>query len=133
MTFLRRVLRAQAILWALAGAVLASVPARLHRDLLDQPPLPEYAWVRIAGVMAVVLAMLMVLVSEHLAELWWWTWSFALLAAGTATVAALNAAIGVAPGAPAWPWWVLATVNAVVGALDLIGLSRASRERPIVP
>jgi len=133
MAFLRRVLKAQAALWALFGIALALVPRWLLHDALGQPPMREHAWVRAMGVMAVVLAMLMVLVAQRVRDVWWWAWSFAVLEAGTATVFALNAAFGLPGGAPAWPWWTLAGVNVAFGGLDLLGIAAAGREEPIVP
>jgi len=132
-TFLQRVLKLQAALWALAGVALAVAPGPVLEGVLDQPPISERAWVRVAGVCAVVLAMLMVLVGQRVADVWWWAWSFALLEAGVATVFALKAAFRLVPGASAWSWWALAGVSAAFGALDLAGLARASREKPFVP
>lgn len=133
MAFLQRVLKLQAALWAAFGVALALLPGPLIGDLLDQPPLVETAWVRAGGVMAIVLAMLMVLVAQRVADVWWWAWSFAALEAGTATIFVLNAAFGVPVGAPGWPWWTLGAVNAVFGAVDLVGIAAAGREKPIVP
>jgi len=133
MTFLQRVLKLQAALWAVTGALLIFVPRWLLHDAFGQPPMREHAWVRAAGVMAVVLAMLMVLVAQRVSDVWWWAWSFALLAAGTATVFVLNAAFGLPTGADAWPWWSLGGVHASFGALDLVGITAAGREKPIVP
>ena len=79
-------------------------------------------WVRAAAVMGVVLALLMVLVAQRIDELWWWSWAFALLEVGTATVFAINAAFGVPDGAPAWPFWLLAIVNGGFGAGLLVGM-----------
>jgi hypothetical protein len=133
MTFLQRVLKLQAALWAVMGALLVVVPRWLLHDAFGQPPMPEHAWIRAAGVMAVVLAMLMVLVAQRVSDVWWWAWSFALLEAGTATVFVLNAAFGLPTGADAWPWWSLGGVNVAFGALDLVGITAAGREKPIVP
>jgi hypothetical protein len=133
MAFLQRVLKIQAALWAVFGAALVLAPRWLVHDALGQPPMREHAWVRAMGVMAVVLAMLMVLVAQRVTEVWWWAWAFALLEAGTATVFVLNAAFGVPTGADAWPWWAFGAVNVLVGALDLLGIAAAGREKPIVP
>lgn len=131
MTFLRRVLKVQAALWALHGVALALAPAQLLR-LFDQPIPQEGAWLRIAGVMALVLAMLMVLVSQNLTQTWWWAWAFAVLEAGVATVSILNAVFGVPADAAAWPWWFSGIASMVFGTLDLIGIARAGQEKPIV-
>jgi hypothetical protein len=133
MAFLQRVLKIQAALWITFGILVTLVPRWLLHDALGQPPMPEHAWTRVMGVMAVVLGMLMVLVAQRVTEVWWWAWSFAVLEAGTATVFALNAALGLPSGASAWPWWVLAAVNGLFGALDLVGIATAGREKPIVP
>lgn len=131
MTFLRRVLKVQAAVWAVVGVLLAAVPVFVVDGLLGQPVPQEGAWLRLAGVMAVVLAMLMVLVAQRVTEVWWWAWAFALLEAGNATVFLLNALFGVPSGAAAWPWWIGGAVSAAFGALDLVGLAFAGAERPV--
>ena len=133
MAFLQRVLKIQAALWALSGLLLLLVPRWLLHDAFGQPPMREHAWIRATGVMGLVLAMLMVLVAQRVTEVWWWAWSFAVLEAGTATVFVLNAAFGVPTGAATWPWWTLGGVNVVLGALVLVGIAAAGREKPIVP
>ena len=133
MAFLQRVLKIQAALWAVFGAVLLLAPRWLLHDAFGQPPMREHAWIRAMGVMGIVLAMLMVLVAQRVTDVWWWAWSFAVLEAGTATVFVLNAAFGIPSGAAAWPWWTLGGVNVVVGALVLLGIAVAGREKPIVP
>ena len=133
MTFLQRVLKLQAALWAISGALLCLVPGWLLSDVFRQPALPEHAWIRATGVMSIVLAMLMVLVAQRVGDVWWWAWSFALLEAGSATVFVLNAAFGLPTGAAAWPWWSLGAVHAAVGTLILLGIAAAGREKPIVP
>ena len=86
MTFLRRILKLQAD--AVGDLRLgARDSARLAgRDVAGQPPLEDLAWLRALGVMAIVLALLMVLVAQRLEDVWWWSWAFVLLEAGTATV-----------------------------------------------
>ena len=129
MTFLRQVLRWQAILWAAFGLVLVVAPSALVEGLLDQGPLTEDVWLRALGVASIVLAAQMVLVGRRIEDLWWWSWSFVLLELGTAVVFALNAVFGVPEGADVWSWWALAVVNAVVGTLEVVGLARAGTER----
>jgi hypothetical protein len=131
MTFLRRVLKVQAALWAVHGVVLALFPV-LVLETLDQPVPAEGAWLRLAGVMTLVLAMLMVLVAHHVRETWWWAWAFAVLEAGVATISILNALAGLPDGAAAWPWWFSGVASVLFGALDLIGISQAGQEQPIV-
>jgi hypothetical protein len=130
MSLLRRLLKAQAALWFVTGAVACVGPGWLVERVLGQPPLQEDAWLRIAGVMAVVLAMFMVLVSQRLEDVWWWAWTVVLLEAGTATVALLNALVSLPPGAAAWPWWLLFVLNAGFAAGGLVALARGAREKP---
>jgi hypothetical protein len=132
-TFLQRVLKLRAALWALLGALLGLTPGWLLTDVFGQPALPEHAWIRAMAVMIIVLAMLMVLVAQRVGEVWWWAWSFAVLEAGTATVFVLNAAFGLPTGAAAWPWWMLGGLSVTFGALVLVGIAAASHEKPIVP
>jgi peptidoglycan/LPS O-acetylase OafA/YrhL len=127
MTFLRRVLTLQAALWGVVGLVLLTVPGALVEHVFDREPGADGTWLRIAGVMAIVLAMLMVLISRRLLEVWWWAWAFAILEAGIATIAALAAVTG---DPPVWPWWGLAAVSTVFVLLDLFGIARSEREKP---
>jgi hypothetical protein len=83
-------------------------------------------------VASVVLALFMVLVSQHAAETWWWAWGFAILEAGVATVAILNAVLGVPQGASTTTWWAIGIGAIAFGALDLIGVARAGQDKPIV-
>jgi hypothetical protein len=126
---LRRVLRWQALLWFASGSVLLVAPRWLVETLLDQPPLGEEAWLRAAGVMAIALAAQMVLVGRRVEDLWWWAWTFVLLEGATAAVFALNALAGLPETAAVWPWWLLAAVNAGIGALEVAALARAGTER----
>ncbi len=132
MTFLQRILKVQAAVWAVFGVAVGIVPRWVTETLGDQPPMPEYAWLRLVGVMAVVLALLMVLISRRIDDVWWWAWSFALLEAGAATIFALNAAFGLPGAAAAWLWWAMSAGSAVFAVLDLVGLARAGQEQPIV-
>jgi peptidoglycan/LPS O-acetylase OafA/YrhL len=127
MTFLRRVLMLQAALWAVVGLVLLALPGSLVETFTERSAAGDRTWLRLAGVMALVLAMLMVLISRRLLDVWWWTWAFAILEAGVATVSVLTAVVG---DPPAWPWWVLGTVSALFLLLDLIGIARSEREKP---
>ncbi len=126
---LRTTLFVRAALWALWGLVTGIVPRWLARTVLSQPPLGEYAWVRAAAVMAVVLAMLMVLVAQRLEELWWWSWAFVLLELGTAAVLVLNALAGLPTHAAAWPWWAGGAVSAAFAALLLLALGQIGMRR----
>jgi len=130
MTFLRRILKLQATLWAISGLALTFAPAWLTETVAGQPPLGDQTWLRALGVMAIVLALLMVLVAQRLEDVWWWAWAFVLLEAGTATVFALHALLGLPEGAAAWWWWTLAIGNGVIGALDIVGLGLTAQEKP---
>ena len=129
MTLLRNVLRWQAALWALAGLGLVLVPGRLVVGLLNQTTVGDAAWLRILGVLAIVVAAQMILVTRKLEELWWWSWSFVVLEAGVAAVATLHAAFGVAEGSAVWPWWLLAVGSWGFMLLDLAALAKAGTER----
>jgi hypothetical protein len=126
---LRATLRWQAALWAVAGVALLAVPGWVVEVVLDQPPLSETAWLRLGGVLAIALAAQMVLVGHRVDELWWWTWTFVLLEAGTALVLLLTALVGLPPGVPAWPWWVLGLVNAGFATVEIVALARTGTER----
>ncbi len=76
MTFLRRVLNADAAMWAIFGLVVGIAPGWLLETVAGQPPLIDDAWIRALGVIAVVLALLMVLVAQRLEDVWWWAWAF---------------------------------------------------------
>jgi hypothetical protein len=130
MTFLRRILKLQASLWALFGLALAIAPRWLAETVAGQPPVGDLAWLRALGVLGVVLALLMVLVAQRLEDVWWWAWAFVVLEAGTATVFALHALLGLPEGAAAWWWWALAAGNGAIGALELVGLAMAAQEKP---
>lgn len=132
MTFLQRVLKVQAALWALFGLVLVGRPGAVAEGLLRGDPPTDATLLRVLGVTALVLALLMVLVSQHAAETWWWAWAFALLEAGTATICILHAVLAMGEGRPTWPWWVVGLASILLGALDLVGLVRAEQAKPIV-
>jgi hypothetical protein len=132
MELLRRLLKVQAALWLVWSLATGLFPRWVLEDLFGQPVLAEYVWVRAAAVMGVVLALLMVLVAQRIDELWWWSWAFALLEVGTATLFAINALFGVPAGAEAWPFWALAIVNAAFGAGLLVGMGIGGQERPFV-
>lgn len=129
MSLLRTVLRWQAVLWAATGVALVLAPGWIVERLLDQPPLGEDAWLRLAGVLAIALAAQMVLVQRRVEDLWWWSWSFVVLEVGTALVLLLNAAVGLPDGAAAWPWWAVGVLNAAVAGLEIGALARAGTER----
>ena len=131
MNGLRRTLYLQAAVWALVGASLAVAPHLVLVTVFRQPALNEPAWIRLLGVHAVTMAMLMVLVAHRIEDLWWWSWAFALVTVGITSVAVLNAAFGLSPGQPALFWWLFSAV-AVVSSLGLLaGLYLSSQENPL--
>jgi hypothetical protein len=131
-TLMRRLLTSAAALWAAFGFVLLVAPSWLVETVLDQVALAEDTWLRVAGLMAVALAAQMVLIAHRVEELWWWSWTFVLLEAGTAVLLFVNAIAGVPAGASAWPWWILGALNGAIAALELVALARIGIERPVV-
>jgi hypothetical protein len=130
MMLLRRMLRAQAVVWALAGSAVAVAPSLVLVTIFNQVPYPDYAYVRVSGVMAIGFALLAILVSQRLEDVWWWAWAFAITDAGVATVTALNALVGKPPASGAGLWWLFAAVNAALAAGLLVGLNRSGDENP---
>lgn len=130
MTFLQRVLKIQAALWALFGLVLVLNPGIVVEAIFGLPAAADATLLRVLGVAALVLAMLMVLVSQHAGETWWWAWAFALLEAGVATICLLHAVLGAGEAEPSLPWLIAGIVSIVFGGLDLVGLARAEQAKP---
>jgi hypothetical protein len=130
MDTLRRVLYLEAAVWVVAGAALALAPRFVLVTLFDQPPQGEFAWLRLYGVQAVGLAMLMVLVAHRIEQLWWWSWAFALVTAGTGGIAVLNAAFGLTPHESSALWWLFALVTLAFAFALLYGLFASSKEQP---
>jgi hypothetical protein len=127
---LKRVLILQAAVWATCGLAIALAPRFVLVTLFDLPEPPDLGYVRVAGVCSLSLAMLMVLLSRRLAELWWWSWAFVVAAAGTALIAFLNALFGLPDGASPLLWWLFAAAGSAFTAGLLAGLARAGTERP---
>lgn len=130
MGVLKRVLLLQAAVWAVSGLGIALVPRFVLETLFDLPEAPDLGYVRVAGVCSLSLAMLMVLLSRRLTELWWWSWAFVVAAAGTALVAVLNALFGLPEGASPLLWWLFAAASAAFTAGLVAGLAKAGTERP---
>jgi hypothetical protein len=105
------------------------VPSWFLGSVMGQGPLGEHAWVRILGVQAVGMALLMVMVAHRVETLWWFSWAFVLVFAGTAAVAALNASFSLRPGSAATPWWVLAPACVLFALALLWGIGRTGMER----
>lgn len=132
MKLLRRTLNVQAILWTAWGVLALVAPRWLVESIMGQPALGDVVWFQTMGVMSLVLALLMVLVSQKLEDVWWWSWAFAVLEIGIATVFVLHALFGLPEGAAAWPWWSLGILDAAFGALLLAGMADAGQEKPFV-
>ena len=130
MIVLRRALKIQAALWALGGIAQVIAPRWFLVTVFRQVPYPDYAYVRVSGVMAIGFALLAILVSQRLEDVWWWAWAFAITDAGVATVTALNALVGKPPASGAGLWWLFAAVNAALAAGLLVGLNRSGDENP---
>lgn len=130
MALLRTLLYAHAGVWALVGVGLAVIPKAILNGLFDQPNPPEYAWIRLVGILLIGLALFMVLVAHRVEELWWWSWGFVLSTGAVAALFTLNAAFGVDEGASSVLWWVGALVSWGLASGTLLGLSRAGREKP---
>jgi hypothetical protein len=111
----------------MAGIALALIPRFVVGTVFRQQMPFEPAWFRILGLQAFGLALLMVLVAHRAEELWWWSWAFALVTVGSAAVAVLHAAFGVAPGQSRAAWWLLAGVLVLFSATLLTGLYRTAR------
>jgi hypothetical protein len=118
--------------WAICGVALAVAPRWVLVSLFDQPAYPDATFVRASGVMSVGLAMLMVLVAQRLDDIWWFSWTFALVGAALATITALHALFGLPPGAGVLLWWLFAGVNAAFTAGVLLGMGQAGQEKPFV-
>src|SRR4029453_17670048 len=101
----------QALVWAACGIAIAVAPRFVLVTVFNLPPLLDQGYVRIAGVCAFSLSLLMVLVARRLESLWWFAWAFVLATAGSAIVAALNALFGLPDGVSPLLWWLFATVS----------------------
>jgi hypothetical protein len=120
----------QALVWAACGIAIAVAPRLVLVTMFDLPPLPDQGYVRIAGVFAFTLSLLMVLVARRLETLWWFAWAFVLATAGSAIVAALNAMFGLPDGVSPLLWWVFAGVSTAFAVGLLAGLAKTGTERP---
>ncbi len=130
MAILRRVLYIDALGSVLVSVSLAFAPSFMLTSVFGQPQYPDYAVVRLFGVCLFVLALFMVLVAQRIDDLWWWSWAFVILEFGGAAVATFHALFGVAEGAAAWPWWLLAAASWSLCFGLLWGLGRTGQERP---
>jgi hypothetical protein len=94
----------------------------------EQPPYPDDAYVRVSGAMGLALALLAVLISRRVGELWWWAWAYIVADVLVVTITALTALTG--EGA-AWFWWLFAAPNAALATGLLAGMGRAGQEEPV--
>ena len=120
----------EAGVWAACGAAMALAPRFVLVTLFTQPPLGESAWLRLYGIQSVGLAMLMVLVAHRIEQLWWWSWAFALVTAGTAALVVLNAAFGLTRNQSGALWWIFGIVALAFSFGLLYGLFVSSKEQP---
>jgi hypothetical protein len=130
MTLLRRTLKTGAGVQLVIGLALGLFPFFVLVRILDQAPMTEYVWVRLFALTIVVLAMFHILVAQNLKEVWWWSWGFAAMDAGVATLCILNALFGLPPDSAAWPWWLFGLAALGFTILYLVGLARAGQEKP---
>ncbi|HEU5225642.1 MAG TPA: hypothetical protein VFV29_07560 [Actinomycetota bacterium] len=130
MDLLRRVMTLQALVWAACGIAIALAPRFVLVTVFELPPLPDQGYVRIAGVFAFSLSLLMVLVARRLETLWWFAWAFVLATAGSAIVAVLNALFGLPDGVSPLLWWLFAALSTAFTVGLLAGLAKTGTERP---
>jgi len=131
MALLKRILYLHAAVWAIAGAGLAVFPHQILIHLFKQEGYVDYAWIRILGLESLGLAMLMVLVAQRAADVWWWSWAFVVPTILIAVVAVLNATLSLPKFSSSVLWWLLAAVSAALAAGLAWGLVRTSRERAL--
>jgi hypothetical protein len=132
MRLLQRVLLLMAMVWAVCGVAIALVPRFVLVTLFDLAEPPDLGYVRVAGVLSFSMALLMVLISRRLGELWWFSWAFVVAAAGTALVAAGTALFGLPEGSSPLLWWLFAAASTAFTVGLLAGLARTGTERPAV-
>jgi hypothetical protein len=127
---LRRVLLWQAALWAVFGLAIAAVPTTVLEDLFGQAPLVDDAFARLAGIGAFCLALNMVLVAQRIEDIWWFSWTFVVLEAGTLAVSLANALGARSSNSGALLWWLLAVIGSAFLALLVAGLAKTGTETP---
>jgi hypothetical protein len=120
----------QALVWAACGIAITVVPRFVLVTVFDLPTLPDQGYVRIAGVFAFSLSLLMVLVARRLETLWWFAWAFVLATAGSAIVAVSNALFGLPDGVSPLLWWVFGALSSAFTVGLLAGLAKTGTERP---
>jgi hypothetical protein len=129
---LQRVLLLMALVWAVCGAAIAVAPSFVLVTLFDLPEPPDFGYVRVAGVLSFSMALLMVMISRRLNELWWFAWAFVVAATGTALAAAGTALFGLPEGVSPLLWWLFAAASTGFTTGLLAGLAKTGTERPPV-
>src|SRR5437763_10277018 len=114
MATLRRALYAAAAIWFLSGLAVATAPHFWLVTVFDQIGYSDFAYVRFAGTEGIALALLMVMVANHLEDNWWWSWAFVIATGAMAIVAIVNVAAGLPHGSSSGVWWLVVAVTAVV-------------------
>jgi hypothetical protein len=132
MSLLRRTLYVMAAVWAGCGIVLVAVPRWILVDVFGQVVYPDYAYVRVAGVVSFSAALLMVITAQKLEEMWVFTWAFVFAAVGTFAVALASAAGGRPAGSSAVLWWIFAAASLLFSVGLIAGLARTGMQRPPV-
>ena len=126
---LRRVLHWGAAASAASGVGLTLFPSLIVHRFFEQNHANEYAWVRIAGIEAVGLGLLMVLVAHRIEELWWFSWAFVLTSGGIAVYSALKALFDVPADSSTILWWLIAGTTGGFAVALLVGLAMTGTER----
>lgn len=132
MSLLRRTLYAMAAVWGGCGIGLVTVPRWILVDVFGQVVYPDYAYVRVAGVVSFSAAMLMVITAQKLGEMWVFTWAFVFGGVGTFAVALANAAGGRPAGSSGVLWWIFASASLLFSVGLVTGLAKTGSERPPV-
>jgi hypothetical protein len=132
MPLLRRTLYAMAAVWAGCGIALAVIPRWVLVNVFDQVLYPDYAFVRVAGVLSFSSALLMVITAQRLEDMWVYAWAFVFAAAGTFAVAIANAAWLRPEGSGTLLWWLFAAASLLFTAGLVAGLAKTGSERPPV-
>jgi hypothetical protein len=132
MSLLRRTLYSMAAVWAASGIAIAAVPRWVLVNVFDQVPYPDYAYVRVAGVVSFSSALLMVVTAQRLEDMWVYAWAFVIAAVGTFAIAIANAALGRPEGSGTLLWWLFAGASLVFASGLVAGLAKTGSERPPV-
>jgi hypothetical protein len=126
---LRTTLYLDALVWTATGLLLGLAPVWTLETVFDQAPLVEYAWVRMAAILGIGMAMLMVIVAQRIETLWWFAWAFVITEGALTVLAVLNATLGLPEGSSALFWWLFAGVSAAFTLALLAGLAKTGLER----